>query len=56
MKDTKKQAQYTPVAMKPSERCAVCRYYIRFNKTVGACQKVMGGVEAQGWCRHWEKK
>jgi hypothetical protein len=55
-KDTKAQAQYTPVAMKPWERCGVCKYYIRLNARNGDCEKVTGTVAERGWCKHWAKE
>jgi len=56
MKDTKRQAQYTPRAMRHSERCAVCKYYLRLNASDGDCDKVEGVVKAAGWCKHWKGK
>ena len=56
MKDSKKDAQYTPVAMKPHERCGLCRYYIRLNSQDGDCEKVSGVVRERGWCKHWTQQ
>jgi hypothetical protein len=54
-KDSKAQAQYTAVAMKASERCGLCKYYIKFDHLVGMCDKVEGEVRGAGWCKHFEK-
>jgi hypothetical protein len=56
MKDTKIAAQYTPRAMRASERCILCRYYHRINATDGDCDKVEGIVQAAGWCKHFAHK
>jgi hypothetical protein len=56
MKDTKTQAQYTPRAMRASERCSLCKYYQRINASDGDCDKVAGIVQAVGWCRHFAGK
>jgi len=55
-KDSKAEAAYTPVAMRPEQRCGLCKYYIRFNSTDGDCEKVVGVVKERGWCKHFEKK
>lgn len=55
-KDSKAQAQYTPHAMRPSERCGLCRYYIKLNPHHGDCEKVIGTVAAAGWCKHFARR
>ena len=56
MKDTKEVAQYTPHAMRHSERCAVCKYYRRLNALEGDCDKVIGVVKGAGWCKHFQAR
>jgi hypothetical protein len=56
VKESKKEAQYTPEAMRPSERCGVCKFYHRYNADMGGCDKVLGTVAEAGWCKHWERK
>ena len=56
MKDSKQQAHYTPVAMKPHENCGRCKYYHRLNGYIGECDKVMGTVAQAGWCKWWSRK
>jgi hypothetical protein len=55
-KESKSEAQYTPRAMRASERCNLCKYYQRINGSDGDCDKVFGIVQAIGWCRHFARK
>ena len=51
MKDTKEEADYTPVAAMQSERCDKCRYFRPMYET---CTKVIGHVKPGAWCKHFE--
>jgi hypothetical protein len=42
--------------MRASERCHLCKYYQRINATDGDCDKVVGIVQAMGWCCHFAGK
>jgi hypothetical protein len=38
---------------KGARHCGQCKY---FQAKVGRCEIVVGVIEAQDWCEHWEAK
>lgn len=47
---TKEEADYTPLAKNPAERCAVCDHFIPSS----SCSIVIGVIRATGWCKNWK--
>lgn len=47
VKQTKSEANYTPKANDPKERCGLCKHF----EAPSECHKVVGIVNTNGWCR-----
>lgn len=52
VKATKIEANYTGMAKNPKERCGLCVHY----RPDGTCNRVVGYVSVNGWCRYFIRK
>ena len=61
VKATKFEAAYTNTAREFRERCVLCVNFIVSNHGIdrsemGTCEKVIGIVNAAGWCKFYDHK
>ena len=60
IKATKFESAYTvsPNVLDPRVQCALCIHYISnsIRGEMGACNKVIGVIDPQGWCKHYDRK
>ena len=52
MKETKRHAQYEPVAKIYAHRCELCRHF----QAPSACSIVAGLIMRGAWCHHWRSR
>ena len=48
---TKEEVDYTDRTT-DNDKCKTCRHFIPSN----SCELVAGEINAQGWCREWERQ
>ena len=51
-KHTQAEADDTPHASNPAERCSLCKHFL----SGGSCALVSGTIDPDGWCRLFEQK